>query len=79
MTESGGIQRMCDAPLDCLECMGYSKDIRHGELAQHVESGLYNSAAIELFNKLPLHDVSDRGRILREAAAGAGIEHCAWN
>jgi hypothetical protein len=79
-TERGGIQRMCDAPLDC-EYKGSlctnSSDWQT-MLAQHIDSGLWNSAARDVFEKLAHEDGVSKGRFLRDAASAAGVERCAW-
>lgn len=78
ITERGGVQRMCDAPLDCPDCMGYDDTMVQTMLAAHIDSGLYNSAAREVFINLAMQDGPSKGRFLREAASAAGIERCAW-
>ena len=71
-----GVAVVCNAPLDCPECLDKSPDQRAYLLAKHIEDRLYNRQARALFKALGAADVQTKRTILQEEAKAAGLRDC---
>ena len=72
-SEATGLRVICDAPLNCGECMNAPPDLRMQMLAQHIDSNLRNGEARTLFEALASADPATRHGSLTSRAKQLGI------
>jgi hypothetical protein len=75
-TYGQGMRVICDAPLDCVECRGGDPAQQATLLAAHIQANLWNPTAIDVFRALAMASPEQKGLLLREAAAEAGVTPC---
>ena len=75
-SEAAGLRVICDAPLNCTDCMNAPPDLRMQMLAQHIDSNLRNGEARALFESLAAAEPATRQESLTGRAKQLGIEKC---
>ena len=73
-----GLEVICDAPADCVPCMGAPPDMRAVMLAAHIDENLRNRKARALFEQMAAMSGQQRAATLREEAAASGLGECAF-
>ena len=75
-TYGQAMQLACDAPIDCTECATAEPAHRRVRLAQYIDEHTWNRDARKVFSALGTADLAEKGRIIRQAAAAAGVTDC---
>lgn len=75
-SEKAGIEVICNAPSDAVECKNVDEAMRMQCLARHVADNLSNSEGKKLFEALAAATLADKHRMLSERAKALGLPSC---
>ena len=75
-SETKGMAVICNAPVECTECMNVSADQRLARLAMHIDGKLWNPNSKALFQGLANLDGPQKVEQLRTRWAELGLASC---
>ena len=75
-SKDAGLQVVCDAPVDCADCMTVSPDQRQMALAKHITDKLSNSEVQALMETMANLPPEERLALFEGEARAAGLASC---
>lgn len=75
-SRSSALTAMCQAPVDCAECMQADPSSRMRLLAQHIESSISNGEVESLFESMANMSADERTTAMEQMLQEEGISEC---
>ncbi len=75
-SREAGLKVVCDAPVDCAECMSAAPEMRSMMLAQHITEKLSNAEVQALMERMATMSPEERYTLLEDEVRAAGLASC---